>query len=270
MHGNVAVFPFGQPVRKVCQADRISKKVFVLGVYASAVHARWVDDEGKTIITALAVDSEPEIFWKGENAEEKIAKISIPKGAGKLIPPSKGMNGPSGVTLDERFLKPLGFEDRSDVWLCDLLPYSCRNPNQIKALESKYLPIQKQFRLPDYTGWTEVPKILADDKRMNQIMEELRIADPDVIITLGDQPLKWFTSKKFDTESRLASYGECTESYGRLHDISRDGWNLKLLPLVHPRQAGRLGSNSPKWARLHDYWVDNVATHIGLEITAFT
>jgi len=35
------VFPFGQKLEIVKQDDRSPKKFFVLGVYASAVHARW-------------------------------------------------------------------------------------------------------------------------------------------------------------------------------------------------------------------------------------
>ena len=35
-------FPFGEPLRPVVQIDRGPKDVFVLGVYSSAVHARWV------------------------------------------------------------------------------------------------------------------------------------------------------------------------------------------------------------------------------------
>ena len=36
-------FPFGQELKKVEQKDRSPKQAFVLGVYASAVHARWID-----------------------------------------------------------------------------------------------------------------------------------------------------------------------------------------------------------------------------------
>ena len=43
---NDFTFPFGQPVRRVEQQDRAPKRVFVLGVYASAVHARWIDVDG--------------------------------------------------------------------------------------------------------------------------------------------------------------------------------------------------------------------------------
>jgi len=48
-------FPFGQELRKVEQKDRSPKKAFVLGVYASAVHARWVDKDGNQVVSALAV-----------------------------------------------------------------------------------------------------------------------------------------------------------------------------------------------------------------------
>ena len=37
-------FPFGETVHPLVQQDRGPKKVFVLGVYASAVHARWRKD----------------------------------------------------------------------------------------------------------------------------------------------------------------------------------------------------------------------------------
>ncbi len=70
---NEYYFPFGQKLLQVKQLDRSPKKAFVLGVYASAVHARWLDKKGKQIVSALAVASEPEIFWEGENADQIIS-----------------------------------------------------------------------------------------------------------------------------------------------------------------------------------------------------
>ena len=84
MTQEIGTFPFGQPIMKVCQSDRTPKKVFILGVYASAVHAKWFDENEKEKVKALAVDSEPEIFWRGENAKEIIEEIKIPKGAGLI------------------------------------------------------------------------------------------------------------------------------------------------------------------------------------------
>ena len=53
-------YPFGETVHPLVQQDRTPKKVFVLGVYASAVHARWKQGN-KIICQALAVASEPRI-----------------------------------------------------------------------------------------------------------------------------------------------------------------------------------------------------------------
>ena len=157
------IFPFGQAVTTVDQKDTSPKKVFVLGVYASAVHAKWLSVEGKVVITALAAASEPYIFWRGDNAEKIISKIKIPKALGTLIPAAKNLNGPSGNALDDLFLTPLGVT-RDNSWLCDLVPHSCLNPSQKAALEREYEPVQKMHRLPKVT-LPPVPKILADDKR---------------------------------------------------------------------------------------------------------
>ena len=63
-------FPFGQELHPLVQEDTSPKKVFVLGVYASAVHARWKKD-GQIVCQALAVASEPRIFWDGDPTEAK-------------------------------------------------------------------------------------------------------------------------------------------------------------------------------------------------------
>ena len=53
-------FPVGQKLTKVQQTETTpNKEVFVLGVYASAVHAKWLDKDGKIKVHALAVASEP-------------------------------------------------------------------------------------------------------------------------------------------------------------------------------------------------------------------
>ena len=123
-------FPFGQELYPLVQEDKSPKKVFVLGVYASAVHARWKKD-GKVICQALAVASEPRIFWDGniEEAKRIISDVNIPKELGVLEPASRQLNGPSAKVLDENILAPLGFT-REDAWLCDCLPETRINPSQ--------------------------------------------------------------------------------------------------------------------------------------------
>ena len=89
-------FPFGETVRPLVQQDRSPKKVFVLGVYASAVHARWRKDD-KIVCQALAVASEPRIFWDGnpQEAADIIGRIGIPEQMGTLEPAGTHLNGPS-------------------------------------------------------------------------------------------------------------------------------------------------------------------------------
>lgn len=103
-----AVFPFGQRLRRVEQSDRNPKRVFVLGVYSSAVHARWITDAGRVIVNALAVANEPYIFWGGDAVDQVLSMIHVPPAVGRLVSPPPGLNGPSGVALDKLFLSPLG------------------------------------------------------------------------------------------------------------------------------------------------------------------
>lgn len=250
----VGIFPFGQPIIQQVQRDRFKKRVFVLGVYASAVHARWVGEDGCQKIGAVAVASEPEIFWRGcpDEAKQIIDTIIVPAGAGRLLPASKQLNGPSGIALDELFLEPLGFT-REDAWLCDLVPHSCMNPNQEQALLREYDPQREKLGLPTY-DWPKLPGVLADKARRSEIEAELLISGSDLIVTLGDLPLKWFT-KFFGTEAHLRAYGQTAAEYGNPHSFTVAGRELQLLPLVHPRQAARLGTHSSVWADLHMGWL---------------
>ena len=256
-------FPFGQPLQKVAQKDRTPKKAFVLGVYASAVHARWIDADGKQKASALAVASEPEIFWHGENAEEIISAIPIPAEAGKLVfPGNKNMNGPSGKALDELFLAPLGL-DRSNTWLCDLLPYSRVNPSQRKAIDNKYEPIREKFNLPKASIPDFDKDELRSEKRRDEILTELKDSEAKTLILLGDLPIKHFVNHYDKRFSKLADFGTDSESYGTSRRISIDGKEYDVIALCHPRQAARLGSSSMKWGELHDGWVKTTLKKIG-------
>lgn len=246
------VFPFGQPLRIVEQTDRRPKPVFVLGVYASAVHARWVGPDGRDLVKALAVASEPRIFWRGEGASEIVERISVPAGVGKLVPAEAKFNGPSGETLDRQFLEPLGLR-REDAWLCDLVPHSCVNPAQKQAIDRAYLPLVTAHGLP-VPSIPEVPKGLASDDRVRAIADELAQSNAETLILLGDQPIRWFLNAFDSRWKSLAAFGTDTGSYGRRHPVKIGGREIGVLPLAHPRQVGKLGRSSARWGELHQHW----------------
>ena len=246
-------FPFGERLHRLVQEDRTPKKVFVLGVYASAVHARWKRN-GETVCPALAVASEPRIFWDGneEEAREIIGRIKIPAELGTLTPAGKNLNGPSAKVLDEHILKPLGFK-RSDAWLCDLLPETRINDNQMTVIEGKYNPHIDEFGLNKVT----IPvrgDVFADKERCNDILKEIEESDARLLVLLGDIPIKQFLKRVADIPySSLQEYVNLY-GYGNESDVVIGGRAMKVLPLAHPRQIGGLGFHSKTWFKMHQDW----------------
>jgi uracil-DNA glycosylase len=254
-------FPFGSTLRKVEQQDKSPKKVFVLGVYASAVHAKWIGADRKIKVNALAVASEPYIFWKGDDAQQIINGIEITEEFGKLIPADERFNGPSGIALDELFLAPLGLT-RNDVWLCDILPFTRLNSNQVNAIKNYYNPLVEKGNLLPCTIPEFTPSELGQIERVGEILDELQQSKADTIILLGELPIKYFLAH-FTKCQKLSDFGTTTHSYGNLHKQIIAGKTYQVLPLVHPRQAAALGKNSPEWQALHQHWLKEKAHRIG-------
>jgi uracil-DNA glycosylase len=250
-----ALFPFGEPLCTVGQVDRGPKRVFVLGVYASAVHARWIGPDGKDVVQALAVASEPSIFWNGNPAEAEriIGRIRIPNAVGRLVPANAQLNGPSGRALDRFVLEPLGLK-RADAWLCDLVPHSCMNSAQKRAIQGRYMELAGPHNLPT-PSVPDVPKELTDAARRDQIMKEVTESQARTLILLGDEPIRWFLRHFADCPRRLVGY----EPYGLRHKFTIAGREMGVVPLVHPRQAARLGQSSDRWFRTHQVWLNSVA-----------
>ena len=252
-------FPFGEVVHKVVQLDRTPKKVFVLGVYASAVHATWSGGEVPRTVT-LAVASEPRIFWDGnpEEAAEIINRIKVPEGLGKLEPADNKYNGPSAKILDEQILAPLGYS-RKDAWLCDLLPETRLNDNQINALKDTYEIVREEYGLNEVTI-PECPNQYCDSERCQEILAEIEESQADLLILLGDAPIKQFLKKVAKVPySSLNQYVKLY-GYGNATDVLLNDHTIKVLPFAHPRQIGALGYHSQDWYKKHQEWEKSLIT----------
>lgn len=246
-------YPFGEELKPVIQQDRTPKKVFVLGVYASAVHARWKRN-GKVICPALAVASEPRIFWDGniEEAQIIIDNISIPQELGSLEPAGSHLNGPSAKVLDNHILKPLGF-NRKDAWLCDLLPETRLNAGQKKVIEKKYEPLVEEYGLNHVTIPAR-PTNFCNEKRCKEILAEIWLSEADMLVLLGDIPIKQFLNKVADVKYQSLQDYVDIYGYGNSSEVIIDNKKYTVLPLAHPRQIGALGSHSEKWNLAHQEW----------------
>lgn len=250
-------FPFGSRVEKLVQVDQTPKEVFVLGVYASAVHAKWIYND-KIFCQALAVASEPRIFWDGniDEAQTIIDEIAVPDGVGKLVLPNKNLNGPSGKVLIENILNPLGLS-RNDAWLCDLLPESRMNPKQQKVIKERYNPLIEKYHLNHVT----VPidnGLFCDESRRQEITKEIIDSQAKYLILLGDMPIQQYMKyidcgfPFSDLRSYTVQYG-----YGIPYDVNIGPLTIKAVPLTHPRQIGGLGASSMFWHDQHKSWEDS-------------
>ncbi len=247
-------YPFGASLVPVEQAERSPRPLFVLGVYASAVHARWVACDGRVLVQALTVASEPVIFWDGSGADTIVSRITVPTAAGRLEPAPPHLNGPSGRSLDEHFLGPLG-ATRRHAWLCDLVPHTCLNESQSAAIRRAYEPQRSGWGLPA-VNLPAVPNSFADEERRAQVLAEIEEAGPEVLLLLGDQPIRHFLAHHDRRWRKLADFGD---NYGRLHPVTINGRRYEVLPLAHPRQVSGLGAHSGEWRRRHSVWMRETA-----------
>ena len=247
------LFPFGNELHPLVQEDKSPKKVFVLGVYASAVHAKWKRD-GQIICQALAVASEPRIFWDGNIDEAKsiIDAVNIPAELGVLEPAGKQLNGPSAKVLDENILAPLDYT-RNDAWLCDCLPETRINSSQAKVINERYNPLIDKYGLNAVTIPIR-PTAFCDRKRAEEITSELMTSQADTLILLGDIPIAQYLKKVADVH--YSSLGEYVDlyGYGKATEAVINGKTIRVLPLAHPRQIGALGAHSERWYKAHREW----------------
>lgn len=249
-------FPFGQTVKRVYQTNKEEKEFFILGVYASAVHAKWIKDN-KTICKALAVASEPRIFWDGDQDEAQriINDIAIPNEVGRLVLPEARYNGPSGRVLDEHILKPLGIT-RDEVWLCDMLPECRLNAKQDKRISISYNPLIEEDGLNKVT----IPLVpsasrgFCDDKRCFEIVEEIKESRAKKLILLGDDPIHQFLN--FVSPMKCKGVTEWINDFGYATPVKTTigDFEIDVIAMAHPRQIGGLGESKISFAELHREW----------------
>jgi hypothetical protein len=216
----------------------------IIGVYPSAVHARWVDVDGRTRIRAVAVANEPEPFWTGQEAEDHIATVAatVPAVVGRLVG-APGHNGPSGQALDGSVLAPLGL-DRDRVRVADVDNRYLANPAQQQAIGRCYNLLAQKGLVPPVSWRPRRPITKVPADRRPSLAEELEEAGPDWVITLGDEPLRALGLRRLSPST-----------YGVPIAASLLGRRVRLLRLVHTRQQARHGASSPAWAQLHQDWV---------------
>jgi hypothetical protein len=260
-NSNLGTFPFGRKVFKISQIDRTPKPVFVLGVYGSAVFAQFNTVNSELPIRYLPIDNEPGIFWNGDQKTVKkiISDLNIPKTVGKLTPEISSVNGIIGKAFDKYYLHPLKL-NRDQIWICNLIPYYVLNKNERKSVR-KYNDVNHMFNLPK----AEIPskeerKNDLTKKRFSEIIEEIFLSKAEFIITLGQQPLKWFMQ---EYNSGMENFLN-VKNYGSIIKIQLESVKFNFIPLFHPRQLLKEKNIDSRVGLLHFDWIKTKAKKIKL------
>jgi uracil-DNA glycosylase len=127
------------------------------------------------------------------------------------------------------------------------------NPGQARAIKRRYQPLVKRGVAPAVL-WSSVPRTFADDARRAAICAELKASGAELLVLLGDRPVQEFLSAYHQAKD-LRTLTDGGRTYGRSFEVSIDGYSTSVLPLVHPRQAARLGRSSTEWGKHHANWV---------------
>lgn len=260
-------FPFGVARLGTPPSTPVSgpAAAFVLGVYPSAVHARWtVDGEAKG--GALAVAPEPVSFWEGEGARDVVDRIArcLPESAGRIAP-APGANGRSGKVLRRYYLEPLKLQ-RDRCWITDLddgyyLPSERPNVDPAKRMQRSALSAYEEFRtkrrraLPAADLPDRPRPIRPSHARRSALEDEFHRSGATCVIALGAEPAEFVTGRA-DALKR--------QGYGTAVPITVWGKRVALLCLCHPRQAGGLGRHDVEWKAAHADWMERVRAAGGL------
>ena len=142
----------------------------------------------------------------------------------------------SGRALHENYLIPLkkAFNlKESDFWITDL--FKCRYPKKVYRYKSSLQESISDNAKTCATSW---------------LVEEIRLTQPEVIVTLGDKEVY----QRIRTIFGLACPPVFSGAAYKLHPIEIGGHKCKLLPACHPDISfnnSRKPVPSRKWSKLH-------------------
>lgn len=273
-----ARYPFGQPsTRRGPRRPSELCRAFVLGVYPSAVHVRWTlprwySEDQRVVVGSLAIDDEPEVFWDGGDAADRVSRWETTVGFrggdadgehGQVRPAG---NGTSGESVRDRILVPLGLAPH-EVWFTDAVDRffvkragpRARGRQQGDVIEQVYNPFAQRAGLPlaDLPARPAPAALvrIAVEEHRDRLRSELLDSKTPLVITLGEearQVMLGIAAKCSGPPTssldgvRLA--GE-PGSYGARGEASVSDHTLEWMALVHP------GQRSSGWRSIHDGWI---------------
>jgi hypothetical protein len=276
-------FPFGRPVTPCAPSANSRRTLFVLGAYPSALHIRWRPPRKRPggRIKAIAVDNEPEPFWNGDDAAERVehwrARVAFDDSWGEVDVPA-GINGPSGAWVDSQILAKFGL-GRADTWITDCLDtYRVSNAGA-GAIERRFVPfaIDADLQIPHLASHPSESQIVTEalqPRRAAALCEQLRRAAPDTIVTLGNAALR--VMRKLAEECDQGDAGDRSttaptrdpgtglrlDNYGERCIVTVHERKIAWYPLAHPAAPAA-------YQTAHEAWEPDLSERCGRAIRRY-
>lgn len=243
-------YPFGQPVTPRPPSASGPRRFFVIGAYPSALHVEWIPPSPFKRIQAIPVDDEPTPFWTGHDQEDRVARwreaVGFKASWGSVRANAK-FNGPSGQTVAEKILTPVGITNDT-VWITDVLDTYRASVGVAGRIVDTYTPWATSSRvaaskLPPHPSENEIVTEGLRDHR-ERLLRELGTARPEVVITLGNAALRVLRELVGDDGPKKLAL----EGYGAERSIRLAGGAARWFPLAHPAAP-------PAYMAAHEGWL---------------
>ena len=239
-------YPFGRNVTPRNASAGGPRELFVLGAYRSALHVRWQPPGGKAV-AALPVDDEPEPFWTGHDAADRIAVwldwlLPDPATDG-VFTVVRNLNGPSGAWVESNLLAPLNHA-RATSWITDCLDTYRMSTGVAGRIVDTYdgRGLPKCSLRPHPSEGQIVTEALAEHR--DRLLAELDRCRPTTIVTLGNAAAR--------VMGNLMSLGPVTvqlATYGTPIDMNLNGRTTRWYPLAHPAAPEQYQTEHTTWMK---------------------
>lgn len=270
-------FPFGQPSTvRPPRKPAGPARALVLGVYPSALHVRWRLPRWATTqlgltraaVGALAVNVEPEVFWDGNNAEQRVQEWKQAVGwregdkddsYGYV---SSSMNGTSGISVRNHILEPLGLPSE-ETWFTDAIPHffmkrsgGGSRAQQADVIREIYEPIAKALALqPADLPERPSPKAFVDlalATEKERLRNELAESQTPLLITLGEEARRVLLGVADEADGPPQQPLRVRSTYGQPGRAAVNNREITWLALTHP------GNRSSLWRKATTEWRQKV------------
>ena len=274
VHGT---FPFGRPntARPLRKPESGNVDALVVGVYPSAFHVAWTPPPSldprpagkrrRPLISSLAVDVEPTVFWDGSHPDPnelldawKSAVGFDPDRHGTV---AVGTNGPSGQQLPATVLEPLGL-DPDRIAYTDAVPWyfvKTTKGSQGAAIAERFNPLASALdaspgTLPTRPSKRQLVDLATSEGREPSLRSEIVEIGAPLVITLGQEAIDALSAVA-DTldgvQRRLRPEGYGGEGTGTI-----DKHSFAVRALAHPGFIRQ--TKHPEWRAALNSWTEDV------------